>query len=389
MTSILGQILRCALEENVSVVPVAHRSTVLALMRCRTGELGHLVYACPDCGDVKSIPRSCGNRHCPQCQGRLARTWLERQQDDLLETPYFHVVCTLPHVLLPLCASAPRQLYALLFDAASQMLLRLGRERLGGQLGITMILHTWGQQLTLHPHVHCIVTGGALGPGGRWRRVKSRRYLFPVGVMSAVFRGKFLHGLTALRSQGKVPAPPGGWPKLWRQLGEADRWVVYCRPPFAGPASVLAYLGNYTHRVAISERRIERFDPVAGTGTFTYRDYADHGSKKTSTLPTRSFVGRFCQHLLPRSFTKIRHYGLLANHLRRDRIPLARAAIALTRVKPRRVCSPAPATTAPSQRSCPHCKTGEPICIALLHANGRLVMLSRTGPRLPHSIAPP
>jgi len=387
MTAVLGQILRSALDGDGSAVPIVHRTTVRALVRCRTGELGHLLYACPDCGDVKSIPRSCGNRHCPQCQGRLARVWLERQESDLLETPYFHVVCTLPHVLLPLCAGHPRQVYALLFEAASQMLLRLGRERLGGQIGITAILHTWGQQLTLHPHVHCIVTGGALSPPGRWQPVKSRHYLFPVGAMSAVFRGKFLHGLTALRKQGAVSAPPGGWPKLWRQLGEAKRWVVYGRPPFAGPASVLAYLSNYTHRVAISERRIERFDTEANTVAFTYRDYADHGVKKTATLSTRTFVRRFCQHLLPRSFTKIRHYGLLANHLRRARIPLARTAIAQT--QPRRACTPATSKASPSQPSCPHCKTGEPICIAILHPNGRLIMLDRTTARLLHRVAPP
>jgi len=364
MSGELGAILRA----GWSAVPVRHAGTVRALMRCRTGELGHTVHACPDCGHAETAPRGCGNRHCPRCQGRLARAWLERQQADLLNAPYFHVVCTLPHALLPLCVIAPRELYALLFDAAAQTLLRLGRERLGGTLGLTAILHTWGQRLTLHPHVHLIVTGGALDAHGHWRRVKSRQYLFPVGVMAAIFRGKFLAGLTALQQRGAVPAPPQGWPKLWQQLGAAKRWGVYCKRPFAGPESVLAYLANYTHRVAISERRIERHD--AQTVTFRYRDYAAGGVEKRETLPVATFVRRFCQHLLPRSFTKIRHYGLLANHARKQQIPRVRAALARRRRR-----GPPPATPAPWRPVCARCGGAHPVCVALLQPDGRTVVL--------------
>jgi|NGEPerStandDraft_6_1074524.scaffolds.fasta_scaffold05446_9 hypothetical protein len=364
MSGELGAILRA----GFSAVPERHARTVQALIRCRTGELGYTVHACPDCGNQESVPRGCGNRHCPRCQARLARAWLARQQADLLDTPYFHVVCTLPHALLPLCAAAPRELYALLFEAAAQTLLRLGRERLGGTLGITAILHTWGQLLTLHPHLHLIVTGGALDPLGRWHRVKSHRYLFPVAVIGAIFRGKVLAGLTTLQERGAVPEPPGGWPKLWKQLGAADRWVVYCKRPFAGPESVLAYLANYTHRVAISERRIERFD--GQSVTFRWRDYAHDGAMKHETLPVDTFVRRFCQHLLPRSFTKIRHYGILANHARKREIPKARAAIA----RQRRRSSPPPAPQ-PWLPACPHCGGTNTVCVALVQPDGRTIVL--------------
>lgn len=222
----------------------------------------------------RALPRY---RHCPRCQGRLARAWLERQQADLLDTAYFHAVFTLPHALLPLCVARPKELCGLLFDAAAQTLLRLGRERLGGTLGVTMVLHTWGQLLNLHPHLHAIVTGGALDEAGRWHAGKRRGYLFPLGVMSAIFRGKFLAGLTALKEKGAAPAPPGGWPKRWKSPG-ASPWVVYCKRPFAGPEQVLSYLANYTHRVAISERRIVAHDEKARTVTFRWRGYRVKGS---------------------------------------------------------------------------------------------------------------
>lgn len=369
MTGDLGAILRA----GFAAVPLRHHATVRALMRCGTGELGHAHTLCPDCGHGEAVPRGCGNRHCPHCQGRLARAWLERQRAALLDAPYFHVVGTLPHALLPLCAAAPRELYALLFAAFAQALQQLGRERLGGELGLTMVLHTWGQRLGLHPHLHAIVAGGALDEQGRWHRVKSRRFLLPVGVIAAVFRGKFLAGLTRLKDRGEVPAPPGGWPKLWRALGEAKKWVVYCKPPFAGPESVLAYLSNYTHRVAISERRIEHFDPQAGTVRFHYRDYADNGARKHETLATAEFVRRFCRHLLPRSFTKIRHYGFLANHARTRELPRVRAAIA--KAGRRKVPPPVPPPEPQWKPKCPHCGGSATVCAALVLPGGKTIML--------------
>jgi hypothetical protein len=374
----LGAILRASLEAHLAThrVPAEERRILQALARCGTGELGYAEYECRVCGGTELIPRGCGNRHCPQCQGRLARAWLERQKADLLDTTYFHVVFTLPHALLPLCVARPAELYRLLFEAAAQTLLRLGQERLGGAVGLTMVLHTWGQQLNLHPHVHVIVTGGALDAAGRWHAGKRRGYLFPVGVMSAIFRGKFLAGLTALKAEGAVPAPPGGWPKLWKTIGRAT-WNVYCKRPFAGPEQVLSYLANYTHRVALSERRIVAHDEKARTVTFRWRDYREKNpaaATKTCTLGVDEFLRRFRRHLLPRGFTKVRHYGLLANHARRVLVPKARAALAATgRKRPRQ---PPAATAAPAwSPPCAHCGATQVRCVALIRPDGRRVRL--------------
>lgn len=376
MSGELGAILRACLEAHVRTqrVPAEEQRILRAIAQCGTGELGYAEYECRICQTVELVPRGCGNRHCPRCQGRLALAWLERQQADLLDTRYFHAVFTLPHALLPLCVARPSEMYRLLFDAAAQTLLRLGRERLGGTVGVTMALHTWGQLLNLHPHLHAIVTGGALDAAGRWHAGKYRGYLFPVDVMSAIFRGKFLAGLTALKEQGAVPAPPGGWPKLWQTLGETP-WVVYCKRPFAGPEQVLSYLANYTHRVAISERRIVAFDEKARTVTFRWRDYRLKGpdAVKLCTLPADEFLRRFRRHLLPRGFTKVRHYGLLANNARQTLIPKARAAIAVAggRKKSRK-----PAATAePPGPACAHCGATHLRCVALIRPDGRRVKL--------------
>jgi len=380
----LGAILRAHLDAHLATHRVpAHEARILRLLaQCGTGELGFAEYACPDCARVEIVPRGCGNRHCPRCQGRLARAWLERQQADLLDTTYFHAVFTLPHALLPLCVARPVELYRLLFDTAAQTLLRLGRERLGGTVGLSMVLHTWGQQLNLHPHVHAIVTGGALDATGRWHPGQRRGYLFPVGVMSAIFRGKFLEGLTALKEDGAVPAPPGGWPKLWKTLRQS-KWVVYCKRPFAGPEQVLAYLANYTHRVAISERRIEAFDAATRTVSFRWRDYRLTGGDavKLTTLPVDEFLRRFRRHLLPRGFTKVRHYGLLANNARRKLIPAARAALAGFGGRRKRPAATPAAATEPSgwPPPCPRCGSTHVRCIAAVGADGR-----RTTLRLPN-----
>lgn len=373
MSGELGHLLRTFLDSHLKThrVPAEQRRILRALGRCGTGELGWTEYQCGDCGATEQIPRGCGNRHCPRCQGRLARAWLARQQAALLAVPYFHAVFTVPHQLLPLCVVRPAELYRLLMDAAAQTLLRLGRERLGGTLGLTLVLHTWGQRLNLHPHVHVIVTGGALGAAGRWRRVRSRRYLFPVGVMSAIFRGKFLAGLTRLKDERKVPAPPRGWPHLWRALG-ASTWNVYCKRPFAGPTQVLSYLSNYTHRVAISERRLERIDATHRTVTFRWRDYREKDSARAlqkCPMPADEFLRRFRRHLLPRGFTKVRHYGLLANHARHRLIPQAR--LALGQQTPPRPISPTVTDTTPPP--CVHCGKTDVRFVGLLLASGRRI----------------
>jgi len=388
MSGELGTVLRTFLDAHLAThaVPAHERTILRALARCGTGELGYADYRCPDCERVERVPRSCGNRHCPRCQGRLAHAWRERQEEALLATPYFHAVFTLPHALLPLCAARPAAVYRLLFDAASETLLQLGRERLGGTPGLTAVLHTWGQQLNRHPHVHVIVTGGALDAAGRWHAAKRTGYLFPLGTMGALFRGKFLAGLNALKASGAVPAPPDGWPKLWKKIGTAP-WIVYCKKPFAGPAQVLAYFANYTHRVALSERRIVAVDAAARTVTFRWRDYRVKGgppgaAQKLCTLDADEFLRRFRTHLLPHRFTKIRHYGLLANAARARLVPLARAALVARGPaktpfaagrKKAAGATPPPAEAEPWPPPCAHCGGTRVIFLGLTLPGGTVV----------------
>lgn len=368
----VGAVLRAFLPGYLTTHPgvsAAERRILQKLADCRTGALGYTLYHCDRCGQPQRVPKACGNRHCPACQGRLAHRWLERQQAALLPVPYYHAVFTLPHALLPLCAARPAALYRLLLQSAAETLLRFGRERLGGELGVTAVLHTWGQRVNYHPHAHCLVTGGALTADGRWCAPKQRGFLFDVRALGAVFRGKFLAGLNALKDRGELAVPPAGWPALWRALGRA-RWVVFAKRPFGGPAQVLAYLSHYTHRVAISDRRILNIDAQARTVTFAWRDYRDGGKVKSSTLGADAFIDRFRRHFLPRGFSKIRHFGLLANHRRATRLSQARAALASAPAPP----PPANAASSPPDAEltppCPHCAAPLRL-VGLMTADGR------------------
>jgi hypothetical protein len=304
------------------------------------------------------VPHSCRNRHCPVCQGQAARHWLEQQQQALLPVPYFHVVFTLPHALNPLVRQNQRALYTLLFQVVSQTLLQFGQNRFGVQLGITAVLHTWSQTLMDHYHLHCIVTGGGLsGDGSRWISAPTH-YLFPVRALSKVYRGKFLSGLEKLYSERKLQfhgqlaecAPPEQFARVLRDAARRS-WVVYAKRPFAGPLQVLSYLSRYTHRVAISPRRLLALDSQQQTVTFGWRDYAYNSKSKTMTLPVREFLRRFCLHLLPERFVKIRHYGFLGNRQRHKRVPLARELLAKVGVSN----SPLPAPSIRPALLCPFC----------------------------------
>lgn len=360
----LGQVLRVALRGGRLKLPRAHWKILNVLAACRTPALGGHRYRCSQCGQEHFVPHACGNRHCPQCQGAQALDWLERQESALLPIPYFHVVFTLPHLLNPLIRQNQRALFKLLFDSAAQTLLAFGRNDLKAQLGITAVLHTWGQTLVEHYHLHCIVTGGGLAlDGSGWQRT-SQHFLFPVRALSKVFGGKFRAGLQQLHVEGKlefhgrarVLSQPAAFGSLLHKL-KSVRPVVYAKRPFAGPEQVLAYLSRYTHRVAIGNRRLLAADQQSVT--FSYQDYADGARRKTMRLSVEEFVRRFCLHLLPERFVKIRHYGLLANRNRAERIELARQSLG--------VCSPAqpeanqvpPKTTLQtgSQETprCPHC----------------------------------
>lgn len=298
-----------------------------ALRMCRTPALGGHEYQCPRCGYEHFVPHSCGNRHCPLCQGEATGRWLQGQQALLLPVPYFHLVFTLPHGLNPLIRQNRRVLYTLLFDVASQTLLTFGRNRFGGLIGLTAVLHTWGQTLIDHYHLHCVVTGGG------WDRDRERwvgasgRYLFSVKALALVFQGKYLAGLQRLYARGKLEfhgqlAPlrdVATFQELVRSVS-AKRWVVYAKRPFAGPDQVLRYVGRYTHRVAISPLRLLALDAQAGTVDFAYRDNREAGRAKTMRLEVGEFLRRFGLHILPERFAKIRHYGVLANRGRQQRM---------------------------------------------------------------------
>ena len=324
-----------------------HQRRVLArLADCGTLALGENLFACPHCGATHWAPRSCGDRHCPRCLAGKSRQWLARQQQSLLPVTYYHCVFTLPAELRALALRQQGALYQLLFDSAAGTLLEFGRNHLGGDLGVTAVLHTWGQQLGFHPHLHCIVTGGALSADQRrWRAPKQRRFLFPVRAMGALFRGKFLAGLQELLQDPAVAAsapPPGRVRARWLRGLYHTRWVVYAKRPFGGPAQVLSYLANYTHRVALSNRRIVAVDEPQQRVTFTYRDYRDGGQVKRLSLKVAEFFRRFALHILPPKLVRIRHYGILSNNRRREAIAAARTVLA----RRRRPTTP-PAATAP------------------------------------------
>ena len=289
-----------------------------AIEACRTEQLGGHVDLCRACGHTAISYNSCRNRHCPKCQSLAQAKWIEERKARILPTNYFHVVFTLPRALRSLARRAPEAIYDLLFASASATLLELGRDpkRLGAQLGFTAVLHTWTRKLELHPHLHCIVTGGGLSADGtRWVEARGKdRFLFPVKVLSALFRGKFLAGLKRLAESAKVDASS----ELLEQLYAQD-WVVYAKRPFKGAEHVYQYLGRYTHRVGISNHRLRAIDD--DTVTFATKD------GKAVTLSHEHFLERFLQHVLPPRFTKIRHFGLMASSNATTKLEVARSLL--------------------------------------------------------------
>jgi len=302
---------------------VQHRA-LRAIAACRTAALGGHRETCDRCGAVRITYNSCRNRHCPKCQTLPQERWLAARRADWLPIPYFHVVFTLPPDLNALTQGNPRVLYALLFRAAADTLLTFGRDprHLGGTIGITAILHTWGQTLAQHVHLHCLVTGGALASDrSQWIAGRSS-FLFPVRALSTVFRAKYLAALRDAFDGGQLTFAAGTADLADRRafagfLGQlrAPDWIVYAKRPFAGPEQVLAYLGRYTHRVALSNDRLVEHDD--GHVRFRWKDYADHDRVKILTLETDEFLRRFLLHVVPRGFVRIRHFGLLANRTRR------------------------------------------------------------------------
>jgi hypothetical protein len=295
------------------VISPEQRAAMHAIEVCRTERLGGHLDVCAECAFTRPAYNSCRNRHCPKCQALTQAAWINKRMAYVLPTHYFHVVFTLPHELVALALRNRKTIFDLLFSAAARTLLELGKDEqhLGAQLGVTAVLHTWTRDLRFHPHVHCIVTGGGLAPqGDRWIS-SHQKYLFPVRVLSALFRGKFLDGLARAYARGELDlsgacaelANPDAFGQLKDTLYRKD-WVVYAKRPFAGPEQVFKYLGQYTHRVGISNHRLVAID--------------EHGCFRTKngqqiTVAPTEFIRRFLLHVLPDDFAKIRHYGLHAS----------------------------------------------------------------------------
>lgn len=323
------------LQKYGSHLSATQKKALRDLALCRTAALGGHVERCLDCGHEGVSYNSCRNRHCPKCQALSRARWLERESGYLLPVEYHHVVFTLPAELAELALTNASELYKLLMQSASATLREVAAnpQRLGAQVGTLMVLHTWGQNLHHHPHVHCVVTGGGLSCNARGEVDATPRWLscrpgffLPVRVLSRVYRGKFLAGLRELHAAGKLTLPAALAESAaftaWLSPLHAKAWVVYAKPPFGGPEQVLKYLARYTHRVAISNHRLVKLEE--GRVTFRYKDYAAGGQEKLQTLTAEEFLRRFVQHVLPKRFMKIRHYGLLSSRHRQQRLQQAR-----------------------------------------------------------------
>jgi len=333
-----------------------------AILRCRTAALGGHRDACLRCGYQTISYNSCRNRHCPKCQAQARERWLTARQRELLHTSYFHVVFTVPHELNVLALENPRVFYDLLFTASAQTLLEIASDpkHLGAEIGVVAILHTWGQNLLLHPHIHCVIPAGGLSLDHcRWIHPRYPFFL-PVRVLSRVFRGKFLASLKRLYHRKKLPwagpaaalAEPQQFAKLLRRLHRHD-WVVYAKPAFGGPMQVLRYLGRYTHRVAISNHRLLAFDQERVT--FRWKDYAHGGKQGKMTLGATEFLRRFFLHVLPKGFVRIRHFGFLANRFRASRLTLSRQLLTASVSKAEEVRTLEISSQSSSLWYCPRC----------------------------------
>ncbi len=344
-----------------------------AIERCRTAELGGHKLHCNTCDTDTLAYNSCRNRHCPKCQASAAERWLQASQANILPVPYFHVVFTLPEALRPVASHNKAFVYDLLFKTASKTLLRIAADakHLGAHLGITAVLHTWGSSLVHHPHLHCIVTGGGLSDDGeRW--ISSRpNFLVPVRVLARLFRRYFLEALLKAHEQGRLHffndlAHLNDTTEFAVYLEPLEKidWVVYAKRPFAGPEAVLTYLSRYTHRIAISNRRLVSFNERGVT--FRYKDYRNKRRRSpwtSMTLSTDEFLRRFLLHVLPSGFHRIRHYGLFANAQRRHKLKIARERL---KCKPREQTDTNEpdddnAQHNPPTFTCRHC--GEPLIV--------------------------
>jgi hypothetical protein len=368
------------LDRFAEVLSSEQRRALFDIAACRTAVLGGHVEGCDRCGHRRIAYNSCRNRHCPKCQATAAAQWMEARDEELLPVEYFHVVFTLPAALGPIALQNPREVYGLLFRAAAETLQRIAADpkHLGAEIGFLAVLHTWGQNLQHHPHVHCVVPGGGLSSDGtRWIACRPGFFL-PVRVLSRVFRGKFLALLRAAFDRGELAfhgtlralADTGAFRR--RLLASArTEWVVYAKPPFGGPRQVLKYLARYTHRAAISNRRLVALED--DEVQFRWKDYARGGGPKTMTLKATEFIRRFLLHVLPSGFVRIRHYGFLANRVCREKLARCRALLGAGTTPEPLAADPSAGAKEPVERLlvakvCPSCGEGRMVIIETFRA---------------------
>ena len=300
--------------------------TMEAIEKCRTEKLGYHEDVCDECGYTKISYNSCRNRHCPKCQSIARAKWIEEREAEILNVKYFHVVMTIPSELYMIAYQNQSKVYKILFKATAETLEELARDKkyLGAEIGFMEVLHTWGQTLVYHPHIHCIVPAGGIDKIGKWRNSK-KKFFIPVKVLSRKFRGKFLYYLKKekLEFYGKNEYLNNkqNFDELMSKMYNKE-WISYCKPPFENAKSVIKYLGRYTHRVAISNERILREEN--GEVTFKYRDYKDNNKMKEMTVKAEEFIRRFLMHILPPGFMKIRHYGLLGNRNKKTKLAVCK-----------------------------------------------------------------
>ena len=328
--------------------------TLWAIKRCRTAQMGGHVDACDACGNISVSYNSCRNRHCPKCQGHKKEEWIQAREADLLPVPYFHLVFTLPSELNQLALHQPKEVYDALFAATWGVVAVFGK-KLGLQMGMITVLHSWGQNLSLHPHLHCIIPGGGMDATGNWQNIRRSddsadgKFLFPVKALSKVFRAKYVAELAKSI-------------KLDKELREnlfKKNWVVFAKKPFGSPKTVVEYLGRYTHKIAISNHRILKVDDESVT--FSYKDYRQKGQKKAMTLTLGEFTRRFAQHILPKRFVRIRHFGILSSTWKREKFNKIREHFKLKPIEIQ------PVTLL---KKCRCCKVGNLVTIATFDGRG-------------------
>ena len=344
--------------ENISTNGWQHR-TLQAIRRCRTSEMGGHIDRCNRCKKIHFAYNSCRNRHCPSCQGHKREEWIAARTSELLPVKYFHCVFTLPEELRKYCLNYPEKMYAILFKSVWETLKQFSanEKHLGAQLGAIAVLHTWGQNLILHPHLHLIIPAGGVTKSGHWKASKNKgKYLFNVKSMSKVYRAKFVANMR----QEIKNVPQSLYDKLFTK-----NWVVYAKKPFGRPENVIEYLGRYSHKIAISNFRILAIDKLKRTVTFSLKDYKKGEKKTTLTLSTKEFIRRFCLHILPRGFTRIRHYGILSSGWKKEKLPALQKQLGAKVLEKN-----AEKTQSIKLKKCPFCKIGDLITLIEFDSRG-------------------